>query len=214
MAAIVRTNPIEVVDALAALGIPLQHLMDALLAGEIERDACTPHDPPGTPGYNSWSRCVRTLRDRFCPAPLNWGARNDNNLPMIVNQADTIAIVVATGDETTGQAGHGIPTPTTKYPVGPITIEAVEENRKQLELFPTQAPKNSGALVKTYVLLRRRIGDKLYAELSLPSTLRKDNRVEEWAERNVIEPISMQTSPTPTEETETEEIDVPVRRRK
>src|SRR5439155_15293899 len=108
----------------------------------------------------------------------------------------------------------GGPTPTTKYPLGTITIEAVEENRKQLELFPSQKPPKQSGLVKTYVLLRHRIGDKLHAELSVPSALRKDNRVEEWVERNILEPITMQTPPTPTEETETEEIDVPVRRRK
>src|SRR5437899_1152477 len=97
MAVIIRTKSVEVIDALAAIGIPIKHLQEAVLAGECERDACTPNDPPGTPGYVAWSRTVRTLRDRFRPAPFNWESRNDNNLPIIVNPEKTIAIVVATG---------------------------------------------------------------------------------------------------------------------
>jgi hypothetical protein len=214
MAVIVRTKLIEVVDALAVLGVPYEVLRDALLAGEIERDACTPHDPAGTPGYNAWSRCVRTLRDRLCPEPYNWEARDDNNLPLVMNVERRLAIVVASGDKATGQFGDGIGIPTTKYPMGPIVIEAVEENRRQFDLpFPDQKKPARPSRTTTYVLLRHRIRETLYAELSLPYVLGDDNRVDEWAERNILEPLTLDAPPSPTGDTDTGDIDVPVRRR-
>jgi hypothetical protein len=216
---VVRKRPIEVTDALSALGLNFEILRDAILAGETARDACTANDPPNAAGFDAWARTVRSLRERLIA--WAWTRIDADGLPTIISPSGSIAIAVATGDEGTGKAEAS---PKTKYPKGPATIAVVTRNRTQLELWESNEEQVTvpNPTPQTWFLLRNRMDDTVYAELSLPAAIGDDGRVEEWAERIVLAPISLdprggilaQPSPDPSGLGDRGEgIEVPVRRR-
>src|SRR5688572_27925461 len=91
---------IEVISALAALGLDLEMLTEAVLEGEESRDGCTENDPPGAGGYFSYSRTVRRLREILIPR--GWKRATDVNFPLVVSPNGKIAIAVSLGDDGTG----------------------------------------------------------------------------------------------------------------
>lgn len=200
-------------DRLAALGLTPQLLRDALLAGELARSSCTENDPPALGGILGWARTTRGLREQT--APIGWRRNEAGQLSTVVDPSGTIAIAVATGDERTGLDG---PDPRTKYPKGPATAAAVEQNRVQLRLAfepePEAAPtENEEPRAVTWLLLLSRTDAELRAELSLPGLIGADDRVESWAERILLEPIDLRPTPDLEQLGEPTAIDVPVRRR-
>ena len=189
MQPVVLKDPIEVVDALAELGLSWDVLREAMLGGEGERDECTANDPPGAPGFFSYARTTRRLGELLIPS--GWTRQDKENLALVVSPSRDIAIAVSTGDEGTGV--HYLPA-RSKYPKGPATVTAVEQNR-QLLLFHNESQKTTPpAAWRTWLLLRRRVGNKLYCELSLPYSVGEDDRVEEWTRRIIFDPISFEPS--------------------
>jgi hypothetical protein len=216
---VVRERPIEVTDALSALGLNFEILRDAILAGETARDACTANDPSNAAGFDAWARTVRSLRERLIA--WAWTRVDADGLPTIISPSGSIAIAVAAGDEGTGKAEAS---PKTKYPKGPATIAVVTRNRTQLEFWESNEEQVTvpNPTPQTWFLLRSRMDDTVYAELSLPAAIGDDGRVEEWAERIVLAPISLDPrggilappSPDPSGLGDRgEAIEVPVRRR-
>jgi hypothetical protein len=128
-----------------------------------------------------------------------------------------LALVVATGDLATGHPEH---TPKTRYPKGPATAEAVEQNRYQLTLFdppnvlrlPALEERQQTAL--TWVLLISSQPDCLRAELSLPLVIGIDDRIETWRERIILPAIPRDDRPEVRRTPESApDVDVPVVRR-
>ena len=113
-AVVVLSKPTEVTDALAEIGLSFDVLRDAMLAGETARDSCTANDPSNAAGFDAWARTVRALRERLTLA--GWVRNDSDGLPTVIAPSGEIAIVVATGDEATGDRDK---TPKTKYPKGP-----------------------------------------------------------------------------------------------
>jgi hypothetical protein len=182
---------IEVVDALTALGVRRELLIEALLDGEAQRDACTPFDPSSAPGFVSYARTTRKLRELL--VPLGWHSVDEDNLALVVSPNGDMAIAVSTGDEGTGVAYRPVKS---KYPKGPATIAAVARN--QLLLFGEPNPKREPVLDrKMWMLLRRRLNSTLYCELSLPQSVGEDERVEEWATRIILPAMNLEPSIAP-----------------
>ena len=209
----VRTGTIDVVNALAELDPTLtkERLQQSMLEGETARDGCTANDPPSTPGYIAWARTVKGLRDVLIP--LGWTKNDDVNFSTAISPHKGIAIAVATGDESTGQPQL---IPKTKYAKGPATLAAVEMNKLQLELFGTSpALTETGAISgpQTWMLMRRRTGDTLFSELSLPDGAGYDGRIETWAVRIILEPFILEPNPFPEDDESEDPIDIPIRRR-
>jgi hypothetical protein len=216
---IVRERLTEVTDALTALGLNSEILRDAILAGETARDACTANDPSNAAGFDAWARTVRSLRERLIA--WGWTRVDADGLPIIISSSGSIAIAVATGDEGTGKGDAPLKT---KYPKGPATIAVVARNRTQLEFWDSDEEQIAipNPTPQTWFLLRNRVDDSVYAELSLPAAIGDDGRVEEWAERIVLAPISLDprggilAPPSPDLsglDDRGDAIDVPVRRR-
>jgi hypothetical protein len=185
-------DPIAVADALAEMGLSLELLEDAVRAGEELRDSCTPNDPSSAPGYFSYAHTTRRLAELL--VPLGWSRRDVANLALIVSPSEALAIVVSTGDEGTGAHYRQVKS---KYPKGPATAMVVERNR-QLDLFqPNPLPDegleepDDGRPFTTWMLLRRRVGDTVFWELSLPCQVGEDGRVDEWVRRIVFQSISL-----------------------
>ena len=199
----------EVTDALAELGLTPDILNEAILRGETARDSCTANDPPNAPGFYSWAGTVRALRDIL--VPLGWVRNDDVNYSRIVNDELNIAIAVVTGDEATGNPDFS---PKTKYPKGPATQAAVTVNQDSLfsELSaPTEDEPEYPWI--TWMLLRKRSGTTVFAELSLPSAMSKDGQVERWESRIILEPMSFDPLIDLNEDSGEPPIDVLVRRR-
>lgn len=211
MEASVRTSPIEITDALTGLGLSAEVLREATLVGESARDSCTANDPPNAAGFVAWARTVRALREILIPQ--GWTRNDDTNFSTIISPDSRTAIAVATGDEGTGNPKT---TPKTKYPKGPATIAAIDSNRKQLQLFEINeiiSEKAAGDGVNTWMLVRRRAGDSILIELSLPADVGEDGRVGSWAIRLILEPITLEPNPLADQTDEAERIEVQVRRR-
>ena len=87
-------------------------------------------------------------------------------------------------------------TPTTKSSKGPSTVEAVTTNQLQLDLPfvfpPVQAqdrPASSEKQRMTWIFLVHRAQGEVRCELSLPSSMGTDGRVDRWQERIILKAI-------------------------
>jgi hypothetical protein len=163
---VISENPAE---DLAALGLNQKDLSDAVNAGELARRGCTANDPPTAPGYSAWSRVVRTLRELNL---ANGWTKSDAGLSTIISPTGEVAIAVAAGDAFTGTEK----TPSTKYPKGSATQEAVEAN--QLDLFPSAKKQRKGA--RTWILLVHATATEVRSELSLPESIDGAGFVRTW----------------------------------
>jgi hypothetical protein len=87
-------------------------------------------------------------------------------------------------------------TPTTKYPKGYATAQAVDTNgqlRFDFDEVPVETPPASDELT-TWFLLYQLDGDVIRAEISLPSAMDGD-RISEWEERIILPTFSMNPEP-------------------
>lgn len=206
----VKTSPRDVTDALSVLGLTNEILLEAILRGENSRDNCTLNDPPSAPGFYSWAGTVRALRDIL--VPLGWRKNDDVNYSRVVNSELNLAIAVVTGDEGTGNKYLN---PKTKYPKGPATQAAVNCNQGKLfGTTETPEPEAEGENGwTTWMLLRKRVAEVVYAELSLPSLMSKDGQVERWETRIILEPMTFDPLIDVGDDSGEPPIDVLVRRR-
>lgn len=196
----VTTGEVAVREQLALLGLTPEDLIDAIKFGEGHRALCTPDDPRGFPGMTAWARTVRGLRTgRLRKA--GWTKDDDGNYPTLLNPDKTLAIAVATGDDGTGIYDPNRPfdKPKLKYTKGPMTKAAVERNSETPYMWPdmeedAQAKRKAleaAANRITWMLMRRRDGDTLFSEFSLPWEISDAGQVDGWKHRIVLEPLDV-----------------------
>lgn len=207
-AAAVKTSTIEVVNALADLGLTSEILIEAIRRGEIARDSCTANDAPGAPGFYAWAQTVRGLRDILMPQ--GWVRNDDVCYSRVISPDKSIAIAVVTGDDGTGNKDMS---PKTKYPKGTATQAAVNSNQWSLFGEPLSVETEEPQTWITWMLLRKRTGDSVFAELSLPSSMTKDGQVESWQTRIILNPILIDPNIEIDDDSSEPPIDVIVRRR-
>ena len=196
-------------DRLVELGLDAAALRRAVEEGHMARGTCTPNDPPLMPGIMAWGRMNRALREQLIPR--GWVKKNDHGQPLTLSPDGSLAIVAFGGDDATGDPNR-LPQP--KHPKGSTTLSAIHRNTRQLSLFPTLVPDavaSQGPL--TWILLVAHVGDELRSELSLPRAIDKGNIVVDWAERIILDPISLGDKPTVMPAAETTPIDVAIARR-
>ena len=198
------------VDRLRLLGLTVDIIRESIMAGELAWSSCTRNDPPALGGLLRWGRTTRGLRERTIPH--GWKRSEAGQLSTVVHPAGDVAIAVATGDEGTGIAEA---VPRTKYPKGPATAAAVERNQLQLGLFDAEIHPlgDDDAPESKVVTWLARSGREVRFELSLPGRIGDDDRVEDWAERILFEPLSVEPTPNLDQLGEAIDIDVPVERR-
>jgi hypothetical protein len=181
---------VDILDSqtrLAELGVEEEPLIEVVRRGYVAFASCTPNDPPLAPGFLSWSTMVRALREYLLP---EWERSDENNYSLVINPSGTVAIAVATGDDGTGRVDG---TPTTKSSKGPSTADAVTSNQLQLELFPpVEVPARSVVAENhriAWILLVHRAKGEVRCELSLPSSMGTDGRVDRWEERIILKSV-------------------------
>lgn len=213
-----HVKPYAVEDRLSQLGLDAERLGETVRRGYVAFISCTPNDPPLFPGFSAWAMMVRGLREYLLPE--GWERSDENNYSLVINSTGTVAIAVATGDAATGLADEQ---PTTKSSKGPSTIEAVTSNQLTLDLiFPPvelpqpARPSDQDQQRTTWILLVHRSQGEVRCELSLPTSMGPDGRVDGWQERIILgaiptDPDALEVAPpTPPQQPD---IDVAVKRR-
>ncbi|WP_019657960.1 hypothetical protein [Variovorax atrisoli] len=208
----------DVETRLAQLGLEEDQLAQIVKRGYVAFASCTLNDPPLYPGFTAWATMVRALREYLLPE--GWERCDDNNYSLVINPVGTLAIAVATGD---GATGCKDAQPTTRSSKGPSTAEAVTSNQLQLDLGfpPVEVAVSSNEATSeeqrmTWILLVHRALGEVRCELSLPTSMGEDGRVDGWRERIILGAIPTDLDPlevTPPSPPDQPDIDVDVKRR-
>jgi hypothetical protein len=200
---------VEVKGALEEIGIDYEDLIDILIAGEVARDSCTNNNPRSSQGIISWSAAVRALREKMIPK--GWRRELRDHLELTISPDGKIAIYILTGDERTANEKS---VPSTLYPKGENHRAFVHINGEQIPLFPLSTAESFEASRKTWVLLRRRVGNAVVAELSLPLRMDKKGNISSWSKRILLETIQLdELPPQPQNSDDHRDIEVQVVRR-
>lgn len=177
-------TPAESRDPLGEMGLDVEDLHAAIRYAYRYWLDCTENDPPGMAGYSLWGKGTRGLREQL--GPKGW-KRNQKGQASVVNADRTVAIVVSSGDEHTGDPAR---TPKTKHEKG-ITTERAVLGNAQLEMFALRdvekpPPKTWMLLIAVEVK-----GDKtvIHSELSRPAMMDEEHRVCAWFERITLPDI-------------------------
>jgi len=186
----------EATDRLAELGLTVELLQRVIRRADAEATTCTALDPPNLTGFLRWGRTARFLREELIPA--GWGFDNPRNLPRTIHPGGEFAIVATSGDSATGVIGF---TPTTKYPKGIATVEAVESNLQLALEFGDdvfgapgdQDPADHDNLM-TWILLFHVAEDEIRLELSLPDSI-IDGQIASWSERIILPALPYSDDP-------------------
>jgi hypothetical protein len=216
MPTIIHDIPDAAMRRLVELGVSLEALQRAVLAGHAARISCTPNDPPIIPGSHAWSYTVRTLREELCPH--GWRKADPSNFPLVINDARKVNIVVESGDILTRHANGA---PRTKSLKGLFTEAAILRNNIDSDLFPEDLSgdlRRVAAILEypTWVLLIYITDEEYRAELSLPDEM-QDGQIISWKER-IFSPDSIvlfgaRATELPAMQGADSDIDVPVRRK-
>jgi hypothetical protein len=75
------------------------------------------------------------------------------------------------------------------------------------------AEANRASKKQTWILLKNRDKDSVFVELSLPASATKDEQVEDWLTRIILDPIATEPNIEIQGDSSEQPIDVPVRRR-
>jgi hypothetical protein len=177
---------------LAALGLRESVLRQALLAGASRAAECTVNHPASAAGFYSWADTFAALAEMLILE--GWTKTEVRNLPVLLSPDNSVGLIVSTGDDHTGKATWEPAKKTT----GPQTVEFVKNNRiRQLQIPGLAHNAMYGTSPEydwdTWVLLfYRDVGrQELRAELSRPVGFNGDLKAGHWAERLMLEPISL-----------------------
>jgi len=176
-------------ERLADLDLSVHTIDVALRKADAATNAGSDLDPPIMEGLNRWGLTTRYLREALVTA--GWSYDNPRNLARTIHPSGDFAVVVTTGDESTGLP-HRTPGP--KHPKGFATELAVlGNNQLTLELGPLvptvpQSRAIHASPPRTWFLLFYVDIDSFRAEVSLPECF-ADGRITKWAERILLPPI-------------------------
>jgi hypothetical protein len=197
---------------LDSLGLESEPLRDAVRRSFHAYISCSPNMPPLVRGVWAWGQAVLALREYTLPK--GWYRSDANNYSVVIDELRGIAIAVATGDEATGIVESS---PTTRAPKGVSTMLAVVANQAQLSLFtesefPVVAHEREDLV--TWFLLIHRAKNEVRCELSLPSSMGTDGRIDAWHERIILDAVPVDGDEMQISVPEGTDINVDVQRRR
>lgn len=211
----VYAAPDEVPARLSELGLRQETLREAVHHGQAAWASCTPNHPAPYPGISAWAETVNALRELL--RPDGWTRSDSGNLPMTIDAAGRVSVVVSTGDENTGRPAVS---PCTRSSKGPRTANAVTVNALQMTLFdirlrPEDLDETNGRM--TFILLFHRDieANELRCELSRPIKMNEDGQVDGWAERIILPstPLGGDKAEVSTDVPQTPNVIIKVKRR-
>jgi len=157
------------------------------------RNSATENHPRNAAGLFGFLEGVAAMRELLAPSPYKWHREDVNNLSLTVNKENSVAIIVATGDEGTGREDME---PCTNSKKGPNTKTAVESNLNQWRLFPDDIKKEDflkathGRTTWLFLVHYDEINERLHCELSQPVAMTENDHVSGWSVRIILGPIS------------------------
>jgi len=183
----VVSEPIERRNRLAELGLEEEGLRQCVARGQSAWADCTPNHPAIFKGMSAWGETTCAVREYLLPK--GWNRVDEGNLPVTVNRAQTVSIIVSTGNEDTGRVDGK---PSTKSSKGPRTAEAIASNLMNtlfgdIRKIPVKPDGRA-----TFMLLFNRDEEleEVRCELSSPLKINEDDgRIDEWTERIILGPM-------------------------
>jgi len=149
--------------------------------------------PPAAPGIIRWMESVSS--SRLALAPFGYEPDDSDLVSKVVNWTRRIAIVPAAGNAFTGvtfgQCGRY---PTTKWPKGERTAEAVKRNA-QFALFDVPGRPAADRPVATWMLLHHAAPGEVRAELALPGTMNARGYITSWQQRFILPALGNEDGP-------------------
>lgn len=194
-------EPALVTTRLDELDLRAEWLRTSVERGVREVLSCTENDPHQLPGILGWGRITRALRDVLIPLK-GYKCGNRNGQASTIRPDRAFAIVVAGGDERTGQPG--LPDPTTRSTKGLATEQAIDNNtlslwwdRPEAEWRRFDRPKPDRPPTQTWLLLYfiDKEAEAVRLELSLPECMNDEDHVGSWTERILLDPIELAINP-------------------
>lgn len=187
---LIHIDPYEIDRRLAELELSSQMFITAAQENFAAFAACTANHPPTFSGTAAWAETNRSLADSAVEA--RWGTqKSEMNLPLVVNNAKTMAITACSGDKYTGLKDSF---PCTRSPKGPSIKDAVKINNQQKFSFMEEPAKIAASIRKpgrqTWIFLvyRDLHHGEVRFELSRPISMADDGHVDNWAERIIFPP--------------------------
>jgi hypothetical protein len=150
----------------------------------------TDHEPPNARGTTMYLKLTRALRDRL--VPLGWAADNMLNFCKVVDPTNAHFIVVAGGDEFTGQREGR--EPGTRSAKGRASRDAIGQMVLDLGEIPRLPRKSDGRDMWVLLVYVNEASDQIWYELSLPNRVSANGRIDHWEKRIVLSPISISTT--------------------
>jgi hypothetical protein len=214
--AIVITQPFGVRSKLQELGLDENVLREVAARALSARSQATENHPSNAGGLFMWLEGVCAMRELLAPPPYKWHRESISNLSLTVNEDNTLAIIVAAGDEATGREGVE---PCTNSKKGPNTRTAVERNLT-LWMFPEmikhedilKLKATSGRTTWLFLLHVDATNEEMRCELSQPIEMTENDHVKGWSVRIILPPTSF-TGPVRSEVQQSPEIDIKVKKR-
>lgn len=160
------SQPIEVVNRLATLGLTRELLQEVIDRMVLTRRGITENHPPGSSGWMSWSEGTCRLREVFLP--MGWERNADSGISSI--HKDSIRVAVCNTDDGTGTLDR---LPQNRSKKGSGTEYVVSLNQGVFAEILAQATKviqmpNSASGVVYWYLCVYCSGETVRAELSCP----------------------------------------------
>jgi hypothetical protein len=211
----VYSSPEEVSSRLSELGLRQEILCEAVQRGQAARASCTPNHPAPFQGIWAWAETVASLRELL--RPEGWTRADSGNLPLTVDAAGRVSLIVSTGDENTGNPKVS---PCTRSSKGPRTLNAVTVNALQMTLFdvrlrPEDLDETSGRMTFLLLFHSDTKTNEVRCELSRPIKMNEEGQVSGWAERVILpaSPLSGHVTEVPSHVPQTPNVEVKVKRR-
>jgi hypothetical protein len=184
----VLVSPVEITEALTIMGLTVNDLHGAIDAGETDRDSCNQFNPPTDAGNRAHGTVVRVLRE--IKVPQGWTFSDHHLFSTIVSPDRTLEVAVSSGDEGTGNSKCD---PRSQYKKGERINIGVQQNRGQLLLFQSQAVTrmDRSTAPTIWILLCHRWENIVRCELSIPTSLGRDNRVNFEGTRIILPELNL-----------------------
>lgn len=183
-ARVIISEPLQVASELHAMGLDRKELREVLDAARWGRENSTEYDPPGYAGWNQYGQGTRALRMLLLESreeATKWTMSNEHGLCRTICPDGSMAIVVSSGNDATGDPNR---TPKTLNPKGKHSLSGLRINQSQIELFGPEAPPSSEPWL-WFLLVNVRDGE-VQGELSMPIDIDEDGRASEWQTRIML----------------------------
>lgn len=186
MAAVFRTNPVEVSNRLEQLGWAAEELLEIAETMMAARFSCTDNDPASAPGWMSWKDGTRRMREIGTMKGLV--KAEIGQIPCVVDPVRKLKFSVSNTDDGTAIEGR---TPQNQSKKGPGTERAVDGNQdllfdpRDVPVVALSALRPQPGVLVSWFLLVYVDGDDLRAELSCPVAI-ENGFFAEFSERIVL----------------------------